>query len=122
MKCIEIRVGYPSRVLNPNATPNKHVKNRSKAAARSEGYYAALAAGAKRLKLPPEGKIPLRLAFHPPDLRKRDDDNAVASFKHHRDGIADALGIDDNRFITDPRYLAPVRPHGCVVVTIGESS
>jgi len=29
--------------------------------------------------------------------RKRDDDNLIASFKSGRDGMADALGIDDSR-------------------------
>lgn len=36
------------------------------------------------------------LAFFYPDLRRRDDDNASASCKAFRDGIADALGVDDN--------------------------
>lgn len=36
------------------------------------------------------------LAFYFADRRKRDDDNAAASCKAYRDGIADALGIDDH--------------------------
>lgn len=36
------------------------------------------------------------LAFFYPDARRRDDDNAQASCKAYRDGIADALGVDDN--------------------------
>ena len=37
------------------------------------------------------------LAFHyPEDKRRRDDDNAAASCKAYRDGIADALHIDDH--------------------------
>lgn len=36
------------------------------------------------------------LAFYYPDARKRDDDNASAAMKSARDGIADALGVDDN--------------------------
>lgn len=36
------------------------------------------------------------LTFYFPDARRRDDDNAIASCKAYRDGIADALGIDDH--------------------------
>jgi hypothetical protein len=36
------------------------------------------------------------LAFHFPQERTRDDDNAAASCKAYRDGIADALRIDDS--------------------------
>lgn len=35
------------------------------------------------------------IAFHWPDKRRRDDDNAIASIKAYKDGIADALGMDD---------------------------
>ena len=36
------------------------------------------------------------------DRRARDDDNIIASFKAGRDGMAQALGIDDKRFICHP--------------------
>lgn len=36
------------------------------------------------------------LAFYFPQERNRDDDNAAASCKAYRDGIADALRIDDS--------------------------
>jgi hypothetical protein len=37
-----------------------------------------------------------RLAFFLPDARNRDDDNLAASCKAYRDGIADALRVDDS--------------------------
>lgn len=40
----------------------------------------------------------LSVTFFPPDRRRRDDDNAIGAFKAYRDGIADALGIDDHKF------------------------
>lgn len=46
-----------------------------------------------------KGKFAFTVTFHKPDNRARDDDNIFASFKAGRDGIADALGVDDNRFI-----------------------
>jgi crossover junction endodeoxyribonuclease RusA len=48
-----------------------------------------------------------RLTFYWPDKRRRDDDNAASSCKAYRDGIADALGIDDHalRFHGPPQML-----------------
>jgi hypothetical protein len=45
----------------------------------------------------------MTITFYPPDHRHRDDDNMVGSFKSYRDGIADALGVNDRRF--RPRYV-----------------
>lgn len=38
------------------------------------------------------------LTFLPPDRRRRDLDNLIASMKSGLDVLADALGVDDNRF------------------------
>lgn len=50
-----------------------------------------------------EAPLPLVVRFYPPDRRRRDDDGMVGSFKHFRDGIADALGVNDRRF--RPHYF-----------------
>ena len=42
----------------------------------------------------------------------------LARFKPYRDGIADALGIDDKRFISHPLVSTEVRKGGQVVVRI----
>ena len=42
--------------------------------------------------------ITLEITFYPPDRRRRDLDNLIASMKPALDGIADALGVDDSRF------------------------
>ena len=47
------------------------------------------------------------LEFRHAMRRRRDDDNLAASCKAYRDGIADALGIDDFRL----RLLAPPSQH-----------
>lgn len=49
------------------------------------------------INTPPEVKG-YSLSFFYPDARKRDDDNTEGSFgiKAYRDGIADALRIDDH--------------------------
>jgi hypothetical protein len=54
------------------------------------------------------------LHFHFPTKRLQDDDNAAAMFKSSRDGIADALQIDDRnlRILTGPEMsYASTDPH-----------
>ncbi|MNC70101.1 hypothetical protein D3C75_1208780 [compost metagenome] len=58
------------------------------------------------------------LEFVPPDRRRRDDDNLVAMFKAGRDGLADALGIDDNVFATQIRVSKETIKGGAVHVCI----
>lgn len=59
------------------------------------------------------------LAFYFKNVRGRDDDNATASCKAYRDGIADALGIDDNqlRLLGEP-IMEIDRLHPRVEVTL----
>ncbi len=65
----------------------------------------------------PEGKIPATIDFYPPDKRHRDDDNMIASFKAGRDGLADALQVNDRMLSPVYRFNDPVKG-GKVVVTI----
>ena len=71
----------------------------------------------RRAKLPAEGLIPMKITFHPPDRRPRDDDNMIASFKRGRDGMAHAFGVDDGRFRPTYHFAEPIKG-GQVVVRI----
>lgn len=59
------------------------------------------------------------LTFYFKNVRGRDDDNATASCKAYRDGIADALGVDDNtlRLLGEP-IMELDRQHPRVEVTL----
>ena len=57
------------------------------------------------------------MTFCPPDHRRRDLDNIIASMKAANDGIADALGIDDSRFISTYSMGSPVKGWA-VLVTV----
>lgn len=97
---VELTLPWPPKDLSPNA--RAHWTQRSKAAkAYREACYwetkRLLAAGGWK-ELPEEGALHLWVDFYPPDRRQRDDDNMMASFKSGRDGIAQALGINDKRF------------------------
>ncbi len=77
----------------------------------------AVPLSAKKALREADGLIPMTITFVPPDRRHRDDDGMIGAFKHARDGIADALGVDDRRF--RPQYVfADAEKPGRVVVEI----
>lgn len=97
-----------------------HAKARGNKMARAWGATATRAAlpGYE----PDAGRIGLQLTFYPPNARtanRHDDDNLIASTKAMRDGIADALGIDDNRFDLRPIKMGPWVKGGNIVATLG---
>lgn len=112
-----ITLAWPDRRLHPNARVHWSPKSKAAKAARAEGCFLALAAGWNRAQWP-DGKLHLWFDFYPPDKRRRDDDGLLSSVKPHRDGIADALGIDDSRFVSHPRLHDEVREGGQVIVQI----
>lgn len=61
----------------------------------------------------------LEFQFHPPDRRRRDLSNMPATAKSQIDGIAQAMGCDDEGFrcIWPTAFSEPVKG-GCVIVTI----
>ena len=107
----ELVLPWPSRTLHPNARMHWSARARATKAARRTADVLALAAGWQRMKLP-EGRLHLWIDFYPPDRRRRDDDGLLASCKAYRDGIADALGIDDRRFVSHPYLHDAVVPGG----------
>lgn len=60
-----------------------------------------------------------RIEFYPPNLRS-DDDNMRSAAKSARDGIADALGVNDKLFRPVEAMKECDRPNGKLVVTIEE--
>lgn len=113
----ELVLPWPERALHPNARPHYMVKSRATKKARREAALLTLAAGWKSLQLP-EGRLYLWMDFYPTDRRVRDDDGLAASMKAWRDGIADALGIDDSRFVSRPYIKDEVRKGGEVRIRI----
>lgn len=108
---------WPSRDLHPNQRVHWSKRAKAAKAARAGAHALALEAGWRRMALP-EGRLHLWIDFYPPDRRKRDDDGLLSSMKAARDGIADALRIDDNRFVSHPFVKDETRPGGAVVVRI----
>ena len=66
--------------------------------------WTARSQGAARLAGPPEA-LAVHLRFVPPDRRRRDLDNCIAAMKSGLDGLADVLGVDDNRWTLSAELL-----------------
>jgi len=92
---------WPFKELNPNARCHWAKKAKAAKQYRNACHLIALAEGARHL-ITWEGIIHVWIEFVPPDRRSRDDDNLIASFKPARDGLADALGVNDSRFRVHP--------------------
>jgi hypothetical protein len=67
-------------------------------------------------EIPESGDIGLHIHFVPPD-RRGDRLNYVNRCKPIADGIADALGINDRRFLPSISYAEPEKP-GRLVISI----
>lgn len=114
---IEIELPWPPKELSPNA--RTHWAKRGKVAKNYRGVCYMLTRQS-RIDVNGTPRILLDLEFIPPDRRRRDDDNMLASFKAGRDGLADALDIDDSRFVTQLRVSRETVPGGAVRVRISE--
>lgn len=109
----QILLPWPATALSPNARGHWSRRSRAAKAYRMQCFLFAKKAGL----VAPAGRILLQLEFLPPTSRRRDDDNLLASFKAGRDGLADALGIDDSLFVSQVQ-IGEVHPGGAVRVTL----
>ena len=97
---LRIRLPYPDRRLSPNARRVWQASLKPKQEAREVGYFAARKAEDFKWwqwHLNLSKPLRLRIAIYPPDNRRRDLDNIVASLKSMQDGIFDYLGMDDSK-------------------------
>jgi len=71
-----IRLPWPPRELSPNSRKDRRAVTPKRKAYRDAGFYAAKASG---LAVAHDATLAIR--FHPPDRRRRDLDNMLASIK-----------------------------------------
>lgn len=86
---------WPAKELNPNARLHWSKKAKAAKVARQIAGWETVVSGHKIIW---DGPIHLKITFYPPDNRRRDMDNLIASMKSANDGIADALKVNDSRF------------------------
>ena len=106
---------WPSSKLSPNARQHWGQKAKAVKDARHLAgliVFAQLETGLREARASVAGKdrIDVTITFYPPDNRRRDDDNMIAAFKSCRDGIADALGVDDRAFRPVYRFEDAAKP------------
>lgn len=79
--------------------------------------WARLATLEAKPVIPAQGDIRISFTFYPPN-RRGDRTNFANRLKPAIDGIAQALGVNDSRFLPAYHYAEPVKS-ACVIVTIG---
>jgi hypothetical protein len=72
-------------------------------------HREAAAKAASGIVAPPEGDILIHVRFVPPD-RRGDRVNFPNRMKAYFDGIADALGVNDSRFLPSYEFAVPEKP------------
>jgi crossover junction endodeoxyribonuclease RusA len=111
---MRITLPWPPKQLSPNARLHWATKAKAVASYRSDCGWRARAQGVHPVDVK---YLPMRVTFHPPDARRRDRDNLIASCKALMDGLSDALGVDDSYFI--PTYeVCDTITGGAVIVSL----
>ncbi|MDH2092688.1 endonuclease [Rhizobium pusense] len=115
MRTAEIFLPWPDKRLSPNSRYHWAQVARAKKAAKRTAHYTVLEAGIGKINAT---AINVKLSFYPPSKRHYDADNLIASHKAALDGISDAIGIDDRKFIISATPHGPVGKNGMVKVSL----
>jgi crossover junction endodeoxyribonuclease RusA len=113
---VRVVLPWPPSALSPNARVDRRAVSGLRKSYRHDCGWLARKFGARNLA---GRRLSVHLLFRPPDRRRRDWDNLIATMKAGLDGLADALGVDDAEFRLSMDMAAPVK-HGAVDVTITE--
>lgn len=110
-----IELGFPPASLSGHANGNNRW---AKIKVTKEWREKARAATeAVRYVIPEEGDIRIHITFVPPN-RRGDRVNFPSRIKPIIDGVADALGVNDSRFLPQYHFCAPEKP-GRIEIRIG---
>lgn len=115
-----VELPWPPSALRPNASSPGAWRNKQSAAKsyRADCMIMCRVNGLSRVDA---DKLHLTMRFCPPDNRRRDLDNMLASFKQGIDAISETIGVDDYHFGMTLVRGEPVKG-GKVVVEIGEAA
>jgi len=111
-----IELPWPPSSLSGHAKGHWRTSAPIVAKHRAWAFAATRAAGL----VGPEGKGDIRVCFtfYPPD-RRGDRTNYPNRLKAYIDGIAEAMGVNDRRFLPSYLFAEPVKGAGKIVVVIG---
>lgn len=110
-----IELPFPPSTLSGHNTGHYRVKGPIVKKWRADAFHAAKAAN---LSVAETGDILIRVTFIPPD-RRGDRVNFGNRMKPIFDGIADALKVNDSRFLPDYIYREPEKPGRVLIEVVG---
>lgn len=114
----QIFLPWPSSKLSPNSRQHWASLARAKREYRHDCFWAARKHGAEHSSAE---SLTVKITIHPPDARRRDTDNILASLKSGLDGVADAIGIDDSRWTLVICPVGEKRKGGAIILEVTES-
>jgi crossover junction endodeoxyribonuclease RusA len=121
IKPCKVILDWPAAELFPNRSNGKHWATRQpfKVAAKQNASSAAFNTGANIGDVMIDHG--LTIIIEPPDKRRRDVDGVLSALKPSLDGLAAALGIDDERF--NPVTLIRMEPvdGGRITIIVDDS-
>jgi len=113
---ILFKLPFPSmKELAPNRRGHWSKFEAARKNARHTGWITALEA--KKRSVFVVG-VKVEIYFFQPDFRRRDDDGMIGAFKSYRDGIADAIKVDDAHWKTSYFFPEKREKGGSVIVKI----
>lgn len=116
---MEIELPYPDKILSPNSRSHWAQKSKAAKKARSDAFYIAKAAGYdKNTFAGYEGRLHFWIDIYAKTRNYPDADNVLSSLKNSLDGIADALELNDRRFVPHPYVKDETWKGGKILIRI----
>jgi len=115
-KTLNVELPWPDRALSPNSRTHWRAKHAAFQDARNEAF--SLVINGRIFAVNVQGDIAVTITWKPPSKRRHDADNVLASLKAALDGIALALGVDDQCFNPITIRRADPIPGGGVHITV----
>lgn len=119
---IAINLPWPSRSLHPNARPHYMAKAKAAKAARQTAHKTVWEAGIRATDPDLPERLKVTAIFFPPNNHAHDLDGCLSAMKSAFDGIADAFGIDDSKWVFGAPRKEEVVKGGLVRVEIEEAA
>lgn len=114
---LSITLPWPPNELSPNF----RTRSTRWIARKRKEYRKACADAAWQRGVQPGRALRLdRIIFHPPTAASHDDDNLNNRFKAGRDGLAEAMGVDDAEFNDAAKEIGTTIKGGAVVALLTE--
>jgi len=114
-----ITLPWPDRILSPNSRSHWSQSAQAKKKSRQDGHYAALVSGYDKSTFAGyDGKLHLFIDFYAETRNYPDADNCLSSIFACISGIADAIEVNQNRFVCHPFVKSETYKGGKIVIRI----